>query len=110
MGSVLRGVAPRRRDDRHVRVAAGLHHRPRGGRRVFDFSNSPCYISFVYLMEAAVETAKVFWSGRSQAVRLPKQFRVEGREVRIRTRGNSIVLEPVPDTWKWLDAITGPLD
>jgi virulence-associated protein VagC len=25
-------------------------------------------------------TAKVFWSGRSQAVRLPKEFRVEGGE------------------------------
>jgi antitoxin VapB len=57
-----------------------------------------------------METAKLFWSGRSQAVRLPKQFRVEGREVRIRTRGNSIILEPVPDTWEWLDAIASPLD
>src|SRR5438105_4066708 len=43
-----------------------------------------------------METAKVFWSGRSQAVRLPKNFRVEGREVRIRRQGPAIVLEPVP--------------
>lgn len=57
-----------------------------------------------------METAKVFWSGRSQAVRLPKQFRVEGREVRIRRRGRDLILEPVPDTWSWLDAIAGPLD
>jgi antitoxin VapB len=57
-----------------------------------------------------METAKVFWSGRSQAVRLPKQFRVEGREVRIRRRGREIVLELVPDTWAWLDAIAGTLD
>jgi antitoxin VapB len=57
-----------------------------------------------------METAKVFWSGRSQAVRLPKQFRVEAREVRIRTRGKGIILEPVPDTWSWLDAIAGTLD
>ena len=33
-------------------------------------------------------TAKVFWSGRSQAVRLPKEFRVDGDEVRIHRQGN----------------------
>ena len=30
------------------------------------------------------QTAKLFWSGRSQAVRLPKEFRMTGDEVRIR--------------------------
>ena len=30
------------------------------------------------------KTAKLFWSGRSQAVRLPKEFRMNGEEVRIR--------------------------
>ena len=57
-----------------------------------------------------MDTCKVFWSGRSQAVRLPKQFRVEGREMRITRRGRAIVLEPVPETWAWLDAIVGPVD
>ena len=57
-----------------------------------------------------MDTAKVFWSGRSQAVRLPKEFRVETREVRLRRRGNGIILEPIPDTWSWLDAIAGTLD
>ncbi len=57
-----------------------------------------------------METAKVFWSGRSQAVRLPKQFRVEAREVRIRKEGNRIVMEPLPDDWNWLDAFAGRLD
>jgi antitoxin VapB len=57
-----------------------------------------------------METAKVFWSGRSQAVRLPKEFRVDAREVRIRRRGKQIILEPVPDSWSWIDAIAGPLD
>jgi antitoxin VapB len=57
-----------------------------------------------------METAKIFWSGRSQAVRLPRAFRVDGREVRIRRRGRAIVLEPVPDSWEWLDALTGELD
>jgi antitoxin VapB len=57
-----------------------------------------------------METAKVFWSGRSQAVRLPRAFRVGGREVRIRRRGRAIVLEPLPDSWEWLDALAGELD
>jgi antitoxin VapB len=57
-----------------------------------------------------METAKVFWSGRSQAVRLPKEFRVDAREVRLKKRGERIILEPVPQTWSWLDAIAGTLD
>ena len=57
-----------------------------------------------------METAKLFWSGRSQAVRLPRAFRVDGQEVRIRRRGRAIVLEPVPDSWAWLDALAGELD
>lgn len=28
----------------------------------------------------------------------------------IRRRGRAIVLEPVPDSWEWLDALTGKLD
>lgn len=57
-----------------------------------------------------VETAKIFRSGRSQAVRLPKDFRFEGNEVRIRRHGNSVILEPIAQDWAWLDAIVEPLD
>ena len=56
-----------------------------------------------------METAKV-WSGRSQAVRLPRAFRVDAGEVRIRRRGRAIVLEPVPESWEWLDALAGDVD
>jgi len=37
-------------------------------------------------------TARIFKSGNSQAVRLPKQFRVKAAEVEIFRRGNEIVL------------------
>lgn len=57
-----------------------------------------------------VQTAKVFWSGRSQAVRLPKEFRFQEGEVRIRRHGNGVILEPVANDWDWLEAVTGPLD
>ncbi len=51
--------------------------------------------------------ARIFWSGRSQAVRLPKQFRMTGDKVRIRRQGAAVVLEPVESDWAWLDAIAG---
>ena len=47
--------------------------------------------------------AKVFWSGRSQAVRLPKDFRLDAEEVRIRRHGNALILEPLNNNWLWLD-------
>lgn len=43
-------------------------------------------------------------------MRLPRAFRVDGREVRIRRRGRAIVLEPIPGSWEWLDALAGELD
>ncbi len=46
--------------------------------------------------------AKVFWSGRSQAVRLPKEFRFDTNQVRIRRHGNALILEPMIDDWDWL--------
>jgi antitoxin VapB len=57
-----------------------------------------------------VERAKIFWSGRSQAVRLPKDFRFSGDEVRIRRHGSSVILEPMAEDWAWLDSIVGKLD
>ena len=46
--------------------------------------------------------AKLFKNGRSQAVRLPKEFRFEGTEVRIRKQGDKVILEPVKRS-KWPD-------
>ena len=57
-----------------------------------------------------MRTAKLFWSGRSQAVRLPKEFRFGGEEVRIRRHGAAVILEPAADDWSWLDEVAGPLD
>ncbi len=45
-------------------------------------------------------TAKLFKTGRSQAVRLPKEFRFKGKEVRIRRVGQSVVLEPMKTDWQ----------
>ena len=57
-----------------------------------------------------MDTAKLFWSGHSQAVQLPEAFRIEGTEVRIRHHGSAVILEPLVADWAWLDALAGPLD
>jgi len=46
-----------------------------------------------------VERAKIFQSGRSQAVRLPKEFRFNGTEVYVKRVGKAVVLLPMDDAW-----------
>lgn len=46
--------------------------------------------------------AKLFRNGRSQAVRLPREFRFEGTQVRVRRVAGGVLLEPlVADTGQW---------
>jgi len=45
------------------------------------------------------QTAKLFNNGRSQAVRLPAEFRFEGTEVYIRKEGEQVILSPKPTSW-----------
>ncbi|EQB16806.1 MULTISPECIES: antitoxin [Sphingobium] len=54
--------------------------------------------------------AKIFWTGRSQAVRLPKDFRFDTDQVRIRREGDAVILEPISSDWSWLKALVGPVD
>lgn len=49
-----------------------------------------------------MKTAKIFRNGRSQAVRLPKEFRFEGNEVYVKRVGNAVVLLPHSDSWQGL--------
>ena len=46
-----------------------------------------------------MKTAKVFRSGNSQAVRIPKEFHIDGEEVEIRKRGGSLILRPTRKSW-----------
>lgn len=47
-----------------------------------------------------MQTAKIFQNGRSQAIRLPKDFRFEGKEVYIRKVGQEVILSVKPESWK----------
>ena len=52
------------------------------------------------------DIAKLFQNGRSQAVRLPKEFRFEGDRVRIRRVAQGVLLEPlIPDTARWFEEL-----
>lgn len=58
---------------------------------------------------AGKTTAKIFMHGRSQAVRLPKEFRLPGTEVNVRKVGNAVLLEPIEqkfDAKEWMDRVT----
>lgn len=47
-------------------------------------------------------TAKLFRNGRSQAVRLPREFRFEGDRVRVRRAGRGVLVEPMfTDVAEW---------
>jgi antitoxin VapB len=51
-----------------------------------------------------MDTAKLFLSGRSQAVRLPKEYRFRGKEVVVKHFGNGVLLLPIDDPWQMLEA------
>ena len=51
-----------------------------------------------------MDTAKLFLNGRSQAVRLPKAFRMPGTIVKIHREGRRVILEPVDENWDALEA------
>ncbi|OYY89904.1 MAG: hypothetical protein B7Y45_10095 [Sphingomonas sp. 28-66-16] len=57
------------------------------------------------------DVAKIFWTGRSQAVRLPKEYRFEGKEVTIRREGDKVILEPNTESDEdWARRLSGSLD
>lgn len=47
-----------------------------------------------------MQTAKLFMNGRSQAVRLPKEFQFEGDDVYIRKHGDTVILVPKNKAWE----------
>ncbi len=51
-----------------------------------------------------METAKLFQNGKSQAVRLPKEFRFHGKKVFIKKVGTAVVLLPYRSPWQPLIA------
>ena len=71
---------------------------------ILDIPHLTIYIA-VYInniRKAIMQTAKIFINGRSQAVRLPKDFRFSGKDVFIKKIGKMVVLLPKDDPWSSL--------
>lgn len=55
-----------------------------------------------------MQTAKLFVNGRSQAVRLPKEFQFKGDDVFIQKLGEAVILVPKNKAWNvFLDGLNG---
>jgi antitoxin VapB len=61
------------------------------------------------LTETGLKKASLFMNGRSQAVRLPKEFRFEGTHVYAKKDGNRVILSPVDDRIERLIALMGSI-
>jgi antitoxin VapB len=91
-----------------------VRHAAAGDARSIDErAESVIYTNGIYHEEPIMSaTAKLFMHGRSQAVRLPKEFRFEGTEVRVSKVGDKVILEPMAKQpidfdkfWAKLDAL-----
>ena len=49
-----------------------------------------------------MDTAKIFQNGKSQAIRLPKDYRFDGAKVYLKRIGNAVILIPEHDSWQTL--------
>ena len=55
-----------------------------------------------------MQTAKIFENGRSQAVRLPKEFRFDTSEVYIQKIGEAVMLYPKESIWEnFIEGLNG---
>jgi antitoxin VapB len=79
-------------------------------------SRSLVYTSYIYFLNrwsrevGDIETAKLFKHGGSQAVRLPKDFRMPGTEVRVRRLGRGVLLEPIERSVEDIKAVFAEID
>jgi antitoxin VapB len=55
--------------------------------------------AYHYHKRKIMDTARIFQSGRSQAIRLPKEYRFAGTEVKVKHVGNAVLLMPSDQPW-----------
>ncbi|EFI36237.1 SpoVT/AbrB-like protein [Desulfonatronospira thiodismutans ASO3-1] len=57
-----------------------------------------------------METTRVIQTEHSQAIELPQEYQIDADRVKIRRYKNTLIIEPLPENWDWLDEVIGPLD
>ncbi|GAB5465695.1 MAG: AbrB/MazE/SpoVT family DNA-binding domain-containing protein [Candidatus Kapaibacteriales bacterium] len=65
------------------------------------------YIQIRIYIETMEMTTKIFKSGNSQAVRLPKEFKTDLTQFYIRKIGSSILLTPTKGSWDTVEQSLG---
>jgi antitoxin VapB len=55
---------------------------------------------YIKNVEEHMQTARLFSNGRSQAVRLPKEYQFNGKDVYIQKVGDAVILFPVDKQWE----------
>jgi antitoxin VapB len=97
-------------DDRTDQAAGITRCWPAQSTRIRMVVSIIWYPSISLAKEALMRAiAKLFTHGRSQAVRLPKEFRFKGTEVRVSKVGERVILEPIGGArvmpWDQIDAL-----
>ena len=70
-------------------------------KKILEFYTEEIYIKIYTKQEVCtMDTAKVFVNGRSQAVRLPKEYRFDGSDVFIKKIDDVVMLIPRDKVWK----------
>ena len=57
-----------------------------------------------------MKKAKIFQNGKSQAIRIPKEYRFNSKEVAVTPLGKGIVLQPILHSWKEVFNAITPTD
>lgn len=71
---------------------------------IFLLVNHLVYMLNIYFQRTKMETAKLFDNGNSQAIRLPKKYKLKGKEAYITKVGDAIVILPKKENWSLLIA------
>ena len=92
---------------KNLTETVGARHAQSGQRcrrTKLDITSNDDYHWWSSSWDRSMDTARLFQSGRSQAVRLPKEYRFTGTEVVVKHFGNGVLLLPVDDPWQTLAA------
>jgi antitoxin VapB len=72
----------------------------RENKQLIDFLAVSIYYMVYTAPEVFMHTAKIFVNGKSQAIRLPKEYRFEGSEVYVNKVGGTVILFSKDDPWR----------
>lgn len=80
---------------------SGIAGNPALARRVaLDCMRSTYMVTYIHMKTATIDRVRIFTSGNSQAIRLPKEFRLAGQTAKIKRKGNTLLITEEEDAWE----------